>query len=68
MRRAPNWRTQRPGVLEAADRGALFHPHPNWFLNASHDGAFDDAISIAAEVFRATCGGAKLIRIRGRLW
>jgi glutamate-1-semialdehyde 2,1-aminomutase len=41
--------------LEAALRGALFHPNLNWFLNASHDdAAIDEAISIAAEAFRAT--------------
>jgi len=54
MRRASSRRTQRPGVLEAAARGALFHRHHNWFLNASHDDAFDEAISIATEAFRAT--------------
>ena len=41
--------------LEAALRGALFHPNLNWFLNASHDDdAIDEAVSIAAEAFRAT--------------
>lgn len=35
--------------MEAAARGALFHPNLNWFLNASHDdAAIDEAISIAA--------------------
>jgi hypothetical protein len=53
MRRASSGRTQRPGILEAAARGALFHRHHNWFLNASHDDAFDEAIPIAAQTFRA---------------
>jgi len=43
---------------EAAQRGALFHPLLNWFLNAAHREAdIDEAISIAGEAFRATPPG-----------
>ncbi len=55
MRRASSGRTQRSSLLEAAARGALFHPNLNWFLNASHDDdAVNEAVSIAEEAFRAT--------------
>jgi len=50
----PNLDRGRRFSLEAAARGALFHPNLNWFLNASHDdAAIDEAVSIAAEAFGA---------------
>ncbi len=50
----PNLERGRRFSQEAAARGALFHPNLNWFLNAAHDdAAIDEAISIAAEAFRA---------------
>jgi glutamate-1-semialdehyde 2,1-aminomutase len=51
----PNLDRGRRFSLEAAARGALFHPNLNWFLNASHDdAAVNEAVSIAEEAFRAT--------------
>jgi glutamate-1-semialdehyde 2,1-aminomutase len=51
----PNLDRGRRFSLEAATRGALFHPNLNWFLNASHDdAAVNEAVSIAEEAFRAT--------------
>jgi glutamate-1-semialdehyde 2,1-aminomutase len=43
--------------LEAARRGALFHPLLNWFVSAAHDDdAVDEAVAIAGEAFAATPG------------
>lgn len=40
---------------EAAERGALFHPNLNWFLNSEHDdAAVDEAVAIAEQAFQAT--------------